>query len=180
MNDITITVQGFLGADPVTRPAGEAEVTTFNIGHTPRYYSRKHEQWVDGETQWYRVHAWRQLGANAAQALKLGHPVVVTGRLVPRPWTTEDGQARLSLEIEATHIGHDLNLGATTFTRNPRPGEDLRDGRQRAEDAFAATLVEPSRHEASEDPWSGAEPTPAPTPGWAAPGTEPAAETAAA
>ena len=40
-----------------TREAGGTRVSTFRVGCTPRYL--RNGMWVDGQTSWYTVHAWR-------------------------------------------------------------------------------------------------------------------------
>lgn len=126
MNDTQVTLTGWLGTTVSLREAGGVPVAGFRLATTPRRYDRKREEWVDGETQWYSVTAWRQLAQNCAASLRNGDPVVLHGRLTTRPWTTNTGKEIVSLEVEATFIGHDLTMGLSRFARNPRfdtPGE---------------------------------------------------------
>ena len=41
----------------------------------------KRSDWVDGDTQWFTVKAWRQLADHCRDSLRRADPVVVHGRL---------------------------------------------------------------------------------------------------
>jgi single-strand DNA-binding protein len=96
-------------------------VASFRLGCTPRRYSKKTESWVDGETQWYSVNAWRALAEHCAASLRRGDPVVLLGRLNAEVWTNKAGIEVSSLSVDATFVGHDLNRGTSQFTKMPRP-----------------------------------------------------------
>ena len=123
MNDTQITVQGFVGAMPSLKKAGDTEVATFRLGCTPRYFNRRTNEWVDVPTQWYTVKAWRGMARNVAESLRKGDGVTVVGRLNVVTWTAQDGSERTTLEIEATSVGHDLRHGTTRLSRNEKPVE---------------------------------------------------------
>jgi single-strand DNA-binding protein len=120
MNDTQITVQGFVGGIVSLKQAGEADVATFRLGCTPRYFNRRTGQWVDAPTQWYTVKAWRGMARNVAGSLIKGDAVTVVGRLNVVAWTAQDGSERTSLEIEAISVGHDLRHGVTRLARNEK------------------------------------------------------------
>jgi single-strand DNA-binding protein len=123
MNDTTITVRGWLGADVTLRRVGDVPVAGFRLACTPRRFNRRTETWSDGATQWYTVTAWRLLGENCAASLRRGDPVVVTGRLDLRTYVNANGVEVTSFEIDAVHVGHDLARGTSVFTRSPRPDQ---------------------------------------------------------
>lgn len=114
----TITVRGFLGGEveEFTTLQG-LPISNFRLGCTPRRFDRKTEQWVNGETNWYTVSAFRQLAQNVKSSLHKGDPVLVTGRLRVRQWENEKGQRGTSVEIDAEAIGYDLTFGSGSFTR---------------------------------------------------------------
>lgn len=99
-----ITVTGNLGTDAQFRktPNG-TPVTTFNIANTPR--KNKNGEWVDGDTQWFRVFVWNYDAAGTAVALKKGDKVIVTGRLQVDTYVDKEGKERTSLEINADGVG---------------------------------------------------------------------------
>jgi len=121
MNDTLITLAGWLGNDVSLRQAGDHPVASFRIATTPRRFQRKTNSWVDGDTQWYTVSAWRDLADNCAESLRRGDPVVVHGRLRVQKWTGSSGAEMTSCEIDATFVGHDLSRGTSRFTRTPKP-----------------------------------------------------------
>ncbi len=122
MNETMVTLQGWLGSDVTVRPAGDTTVASFRVACTPRRYQKKTDEWVDADTQWYTVNAWRGLGENCDRSLRRGDPVLVHGRLNAQTWTNKAGIEVTSFEIEAVLVGHDLARGTTQFTRTPGPG----------------------------------------------------------
>src|SRR5205085_3940245 len=46
-----------------------------------------------------------------------GDPVIVTGRLYSRDWETSDHVKRVSYELDASSVGHDLARGRAKFAR---------------------------------------------------------------
>ena len=119
LNDTMVTLQGYVGGEVELRQAGEAVVANLRVAATPRKYLRRTDEWVDGDTQWYTVNAWRQLGEHCARSLLRGDPVVVHGRLTMRPYINKAGVETVALEIEALLVGHDLTRGISAFTRRP-------------------------------------------------------------
>lgn len=104
-NEAQVTVEGFLGADPEFRftPNGHA-VTTLNLANTPS--KLVNEQWVDGNTIWFRVFVWGKDAAGVADAYKKGNRVLVRGTLIQGDaWTDKQGNERKNLEITASFIG---------------------------------------------------------------------------
>lgn len=119
MIEPTITVVGNVGKPPRTRVvAGGSVVTDFRIASTPRKVDKATGEWSDGETIWFGVSCWRQLAENVAASIKTGDRVVVTGTLVARSWTTEQGEERSSLEVQARTVGFDLARGKAVQERS--------------------------------------------------------------
>jgi len=143
MNDTQITVQGFVGAMPGLKKAGDTEVATFRLGSTPRYLNRRTNEWVDAPTQWYTVRAWRGLARNVAESLRKGDGVTVVGRLNVTTWTAQDGSERGDLgrpRPAARHhpagpqreAGRPARAGrARRAAGGTRTGRGLRAGRRR-------------------------------------------------
>jgi single-strand DNA-binding protein len=118
-NDI-ITVLGVIGTDPEakTTPSG-VPLIKFRMASTQRKFDKTSGTWVDGNTNWYTVSAFRGLAANAIQTLHKGDPVVVTGRLHLRAWDTGERQGT-SVDLEADVIGLDLQWGTASYRRTTR------------------------------------------------------------
>lgn len=117
LNETMVTLQGHVGGDVELRQAGESPVANIRVAATPRHYRRRTQEWVDGETQWYTVNAWRQLGEHCAQSLQRGDAVVVHGRLHARSYVNKNGVEVTAQEVEALVVGHDLNRGTSSFVR---------------------------------------------------------------
>ena len=73
-------------------------------------------EWVDGETNWFTITAFRQLALNVASSVSKGDRIIVSGKLRVRDWDNGE-RTGTSVEIEAETMGHDLVWGTTTFAR---------------------------------------------------------------
>lgn len=157
MPDI-ITITGNLAEDPRRFTGGGVCITTFRVASQQRRFDRATQQWVDADTNWYSVSAYRSLAENAHASLHKGDRVVVSGRLRLRPW--DNGTKKgIAVEIDADAVGHDLLWGTTTFSRTA--------GRRVDTDTWATPGVEPTdsietEHDAADDAptWAPAEATP--------------------
>lgn len=92
-------------------------VANFRVASTARRFDREKAQWVDSNSLRVRVTAWRRLAEGVASSIAVGDPVVVYGRLYSRDWQDENGNNRISYEMEAFSIGHDLARGRAKFFR---------------------------------------------------------------
>lgn len=119
MNDTYITFHGYAGSDVRHRAAKEVSVATLRVASTPRL--KREGEWVDGETTWYSVTAWRTLADHVHRSVHKGDPVIVHGRLRTESWQAQDGTTSTTLHVEATMVGHDLTRGLSHFVKTPRP-----------------------------------------------------------
>ena len=113
----TITVSGLVATTPrhlVTQDG--LPITSLRMAASHRKFDRTQNKWVDGDTNWYTVTAFKQLAINIAGAVAKGERIIVTGKLRVRDWDNGE-RAGTSVEIEATSVGHDLNWGTSVFTR---------------------------------------------------------------
>lgn len=94
-----------------------ALVANFKIASTARRFDKQNGRWIDGDNLRVRVNCWRRLAEGVVASVRVGDPVIVTGRLYTRDWTTEDGQRRSTYELEAVTVGHDLSRGVAAFKR---------------------------------------------------------------
>lgn len=114
----TITLTGLVATQPrhIVTSEGLA-ITSFRLASNQRRFDRGQNAWVDGDTNWYTITAFRQLGVHAASSIEKGQRVIVTGRVRIRDW--ESGEKNgTSIEIDAEALGHDLSWGRATFTRS--------------------------------------------------------------
>jgi len=138
-----VTVSGLVATTPrhlVTQDG--LPITSFRLAASHRRFDRKENKWIDGETNWFTVTAFRQLAINSAGSVSKGERVLVTGKLRVRDWDNGE-RAGTSVEVEADAIGHDLTWGTATFTRTvlvrePDPAEDLESESEDEEELVAA------------------------------------------
>ncbi|WP_113701040.1 single-stranded DNA-binding protein [Nonomuraea lactucae] len=122
MNDIYITLTGNVAAEPRQYTFEDGvKVTSLRVLTAHRYFDRKTGQWTDGEKVCFAVRCWRALGDNVAQSIKIGQPVMVSGKLRIREFGQE-GDRRFMPEVEASAVGHDLRWGTGTFAKPDRGG----------------------------------------------------------
>jgi single-strand DNA-binding protein len=114
----TITLTGLVATDPRNLTTAEGlPITSFRLASTHRRYDRAKQSWVDGDTNWYTVTAFRRLASNSSASLLKGQRVIVTGRLRLREWANGERKG-MSIEVEAESLGHDLTWGTAQFQRN--------------------------------------------------------------
>ena len=99
-------------------PEGGSQFCTFRLASTERRFDAGRNAWVDGDTNWFTVNAFRSLALNAQQSFARGDRVVVSGRLRVRPWESEERRG-ISVEIDADAVGHDVRWGVSSFARSP-------------------------------------------------------------
>ena len=152
MNESYITVVGRVVADPQSRTTRTGvPFAAFRLASTVRRVNRETGQYEDGGTSFYNVSAFRALGANVANSLKKGEPVVVHGRLRVNQWMRADNSHATSVEIDAYSVGHDLSWGTTELRRVARAQLDQHDrmADDGVQDAMADLEGEPPIEEES-------------------------------
>lgn len=113
----TTTVVGLVATTPrhlVTQDG--LPITSFRMACAYRKFDVAQNKWVDGQTNWYTITAFKQLAINIVGSIAKGERVMVSGKLLVRDWDNGE-HAGTSVEIEAEAIGHDLRYGTAVFTR---------------------------------------------------------------
>ena len=112
-----ITVAGLVATTPRHLVTQEGlPITSFRLASSHRRFDKEQGRWVEVDTNWFTVTAFRQLAVNSAQSITKGERVVVHGRLKVRDWDNGE-RSGTSIEIEADSLGHDLSWGTATFNR---------------------------------------------------------------
>ncbi|MDT5036901.1 MAG: single-strand DNA-binding protein, partial [Micromonosporaceae bacterium] len=124
MYDTNVTIVGnALNAPELRRTSStNALVANFRVASTSRRYDRDTGRWVDGPSLRVRVTCWRRLAEGVTRSVVTGDPLMVTGRMYTRDWVGDDGQHRVSYELEAVAVGHDLSRGFSQFIRHRAAG----------------------------------------------------------
>jgi single-strand DNA-binding protein len=119
--DIPVTVTGWVASNP-TISRKDSAFTRFRMGSTPRYYDLRNKAWMDGRTEWFTVNIFRgDMAENAAESIRRGDPLLVSGRLRTSEWQKDTGETMTSMEIVADAVGHNMNYGSSRFSRTTRP-----------------------------------------------------------
>lgn len=147
MNETYVTVCGNLTADPDRISSEKGDFTTFRVAVNEFYRDQVSGGYVDGRSSFYKVVAFRAVGANAHKSLSKGEPVLIHGKLRMSQWQGANGETRSAPEIEAVNIGPDLRFGIATFQRVP--GQS-----QRSRGAVLPSWRQ-TESTAPTDPWSG-------------------------
>jgi single-strand DNA-binding protein len=103
-----IHLSGNLTRDPEIRYlADSTAMATFSIAVDRRWQDRTTGEWQEA-TSFIDVCCWRELGEHVAMSLNKGDRVVLHGRLEQRTWTTKEGAARSTFEVNVEDIGPSL------------------------------------------------------------------------
>jgi single-strand DNA-binding protein len=114
----TLTLTGLVATTPRHLVTSEGlPITSFRLASTQRRYDRGTQKWIDGDTNWYTITAFRQLAINVVGSVNKGQRIVVSGKLRVRDWESGD-RAGTTVEVDADAIGHDLSWGTSVFTRS--------------------------------------------------------------
>jgi single-strand DNA-binding protein len=114
----SIYVKGNVGNDPelkfVNTARGEVAVAVFSLAHTAK--SKQGNQWVDGDTTWYRITVWGEKAEALVDSVAKGTKVMVWGTLKQGSYTAKDGTQKSSLEINADDVGISVTAKAVRNT----------------------------------------------------------------
>ncbi len=126
MNETMLTVSGNLVSDVDFRVTARGDaLARFRLASTVKRYDRASGQWLDGDTAYWNVTAWRRAAENAAKSLAKGHPVLVHGKVRQRtvdrevPGAPGTTMAVTFTDLEAVGFGLDLTRCRAQFQRAP-------------------------------------------------------------
>lgn len=113
---MNITLTGNLVDAPTLRfTANQTPVCKLRIASTERQL--KDGQWVDGDTTFIDVVAWRSLAENVNSSLAKGQRVTVVGKLRSRSYEKADGVKVSVFEIEADEVSPSLRNQTVTVEK---------------------------------------------------------------
>ncbi|MFD1719862.1 single-stranded DNA-binding protein [Georgenia deserti] len=118
MNEIEVCISGNVGTEPTRVVVNSgSSYARFRLATSPRFRGADGE-FRDGETQWFTVKAWGDLGENVIASLHKGAPVLLRGKLQTETWGENNEHS--ATVVMANAIGHNLRNGTTAFTRTVR------------------------------------------------------------
>ncbi|MFJ6215279.1 single-stranded DNA-binding protein [Streptomyces sp. NPDC092296] len=125
MNETLVTIVGNAATDVrYSTTAAGVPLASFRLASTERRFDRQRGAWVDGETSFVTVWAWRWMAENVVSSVGKGDPLVVTGKLRVRD-REQDGKRVVTVDIDAWALGHDLARGTSAFRRAVRARPEL-------------------------------------------------------
>jgi single-strand DNA-binding protein len=126
MNETIMTVSGNLVSDVDFRVTGRGDpLARFRVASTVSRYDRASGRWVDGDTTYWNVTAWRRAAENARASLAKGMPIVLQAKVRQRtvdrdvPGASGTTMPVTFTDLEALHFGLDLSRCRAVFQRAP-------------------------------------------------------------
>jgi single-strand DNA-binding protein len=119
VNEAYFSVTGYVATQPkfgFTRT--QVPTLSMRVGWTPRRRDPKTGDWADEPSSFATVLCYRKVAENAAASLRRGDPIIVKGTLRTREFEDPAGSRRISVDVLAESIGHDLSRGISMFTRS--------------------------------------------------------------
>lgn len=124
MSNNSISIVGTVATDPrLVKTASGLQVCSFRLASGERRFDREQRKWIDGETNWVGVTAFRSLAEHTAASFRKGERVIVSGRLRVRKWENDE-KSGTSVEVEADALGHDLRWGVSRFEKRTGSAEN--------------------------------------------------------
>jgi single-strand DNA-binding protein len=147
MTAIQTTIVGNLTRDPELKfTAKGAAVAQLSVACNENYKDDS-GKWVDGPTSFVNCNAWRELADHAAETLRKGDRVIVTGTFRQRTYETKEGEKRTVWELAISAIGPELRYATAKVSRIQRS-----DGAPVPEDPWASDAPLPAGPADSEEP----------------------------
>lgn len=104
--EIPVTIVGSI-TEPALRFSEQGKaIASFSVASTPRV--KDGDNWVDGETTWFRVSVFDAMAENVVESFVKGDRVIVQGRFKTRSYQTDAGETRSGLELVAEEVGPTL------------------------------------------------------------------------
>ena len=112
-----VTIIGRLGADPELRslPNGDALASLRIVSAGRRQVEGK---WVDVDTTWWKVTAFRMLAEGCVDKLTKGDKVIVVGTIKESSWE-KDGVKQTRMEVVADSNGQDVTNSSISRVTEP-------------------------------------------------------------
>jgi single-strand DNA-binding protein len=118
INEAYFSVTGYVATDPKAGYTRDGTRTlSMRVGWTPRRLDRATGDWVDQPSSFISVQCFRRVAENGAFSLRRGDPIVLKGTLRVREYSDQTGAKRISVDVVADTIGHDMSRGISNYAR---------------------------------------------------------------
>ncbi len=109
MSASNFTIEGNLTRDPELKftNSGTA-VAKLGVAVSERKKNQATGQWENGDTSFFDLQVWGQLGENCAENLAKGQAVIASGRMKQRKYQAQDGTEKTVIDYNVDSIGADL------------------------------------------------------------------------
>ena len=98
-SSISVQITGFVGSEPQVKDVGEQRVVSFSLAVNRKTSSGKQQ------TLWLRVNAWNGLGDVVIKYVRKSSLIQCEATwLRPSAWIDQNGEARVSLDLDASRI----------------------------------------------------------------------------
>lgn len=132
---MTVTLVGKVSEQPELQVTQTGKSLLKIKMKTSRSSKNANGEWEQKDATSWSVTAWGQLAENAAQELKEGDLIMALGTISQREWEGRDGAKRISLELNAQHLGRSLVSSNTER-------ESKKDTRVHDDNPWAKEMVE--------------------------------------
>lgn len=117
----SVTLVGRLGADPELRfGASGMPILKARLVTSGRKKDPETDKWIDVDTTWWAISAFREMAESAAESLRKGDEIIVVGKMKSREYETPEGEKRSVFEVTADHIGPSLRRATCSLNRIQR------------------------------------------------------------
>jgi len=132
---MTVTLVGMVSEQPELQVTQTGKSLLKVKMKTSRSSKNAKGEWEQKDATSWSVTAWGQLAENAAQELREGDVIMALGTISQREWEGRDGAKRISLELNAQHLGR--SLVSVNSEREPK-----KDTRVNDDNLWAREMVE--------------------------------------
>lgn len=122
-----VTIIGNVGRDPEMRQTSTGVgVSSFSVA-VNRSWTDQRTNERKSETTWFSISAWDRLGDTCQKYVRKGMLVMVIGEVKARPYQSNNGEARASLDLRARDVrfltrADDMGGGGDSYADEPGGG----------------------------------------------------------
>ena len=118
---MTITLVGMVAENPELQVTQTGKSLLKLKMKTSRSAKNAQGEWEQKDPTYWTVTAWAELAENAAEVLREGDIIMALGTVSQREWEGRDGAKRISVELNAQHLGK--SLVAAQVVKDVKPSE---------------------------------------------------------